>query len=123
MASVRYIVTDVDASVGFYRDRLGFSVDKHNPGKFAALALGDLHLFINAPGAGSAGIAGGKPEPGGWNRFMIVTTDLDAMIDRLHKAGASFRGEVAEAGAGRQILLEDPSGNVVELFEYANRES
>src|SRR5688500_9734762 len=110
MASVRYIVTDIDASVGFYRDRLGFSVDKHNPGKFAALALGDLHLFINAPGAGSAGTAGGNPEPGGWNRFMIVTTDLDATIDRLRKAGASFRGDVAEAGAGRQILLEDPSG-------------
>lgn len=121
MASVRYIVNDVDASVTFYRDRLGFAVDKHNPGKFAALKLEDLQLFLNAPGAGSAGKAGGNPKPGGWSRFMIVTKDLDAKIAELRDAGASFRGEVAEAGAGRQILLQDPSGNVVELFEYADR--
>ena len=121
MASVRYIVSDVDESVAFYRDRLAFAVEKHNPGKFAALTLEDLHLFINAPGAGSAGKAGGDPRPGGWNRFMIVTKDLDGMIGELRKAGASFRGEMAEAGAGRQILLQDPSGNVVELFEYAQR--
>ena len=121
MASVRYIANDIDKSVEFYRDRLGFSVEKHNPGKFAQLALDDLHLFLNAPGAGSAGKAGGHPQPGGWNRFMIVTDDLDGMIDQLRDAGAGFRGEVAEAGAGRQILLQDPSGNVVELFEYKKR--
>lgn len=123
MASVRYIVNDVDESVSFYRDRLGFAVEKHNPGRFAALKFDDLHLFLNAPGAGSAGKAGGHPEPGGWNRFMIVTKNLDRMIDELRNAGASFRGAVAEAGAGRQILLQDPSGNVVELFEYADRSS
>jgi catechol 2,3-dioxygenase-like lactoylglutathione lyase family enzyme len=121
MASFRYIVNDIDESVDFYRDRLGFAVEKHNPGKFAALTLEDMHLFLNAPGAGSAGKAGGDPQPGGWNRFMIVTDDLDGMIDELREAGARFRGEVAEAGAGRQILLQDPSGNVVELFEYAER--
>ena len=121
MASVRYIVNDVDESVAFYRDRLGFAVEKHNPGKFAALKHEDLQLFINAPGAGSAGKAGGNPTPGGWSRFMIVTKDLDRKIDQLRKGGASFRGDVAEAGAGRQILLQDPSGNVVELFEYAER--
>ena len=119
MASVRYIATEIDRSVDFYRDLLGFSVEKHNPGKFAELAREDLHLFLNAPGAGSAGKAGGDPQPGGWRRFMIVTGDLDGTIGRLRQAGASFRGDVAEAGAGRQILLEDPSGNVVELFEYA----
>lgn len=119
MAAVRYIATDIDASVDFYRDRLGFAVEKHNPGKFAELVHEDLHLFLNAPGAGSAGKAGGSPEPGGWNRFMLVTDDLDAKIAELREAGASFRGEVAEAGAGRQILLQDPSGNVIELFEYA----
>jgi catechol 2,3-dioxygenase-like lactoylglutathione lyase family enzyme len=119
MASVRYISTDIDASVDFYRDRLDFSVEKHNPGKFAELVREDLHLFLNAPGAGSAGKAGGNPQPGGWNRFMVVTEDLDSMIDELRAAGASFRGDLAEAGAGRQILLLDPSGNVVELFEYA----
>jgi catechol 2,3-dioxygenase-like lactoylglutathione lyase family enzyme len=123
MASVRYIVNDIDESVTFYRDRLGFAVEKHNPGKFAALRLEDLQLFLNAPGAGSAGKAGGSPKPGGWSRFMIVTENLDSMIDVLRGAGASFRGEVAEAGAGRQILLQDPSGNVVELFEYADRSS
>jgi catechol 2,3-dioxygenase-like lactoylglutathione lyase family enzyme len=121
MASVRYIVEDIDGAVDFYRKRLGFGVEKHSPGKFAALKHDDLDLFLNAPGAGSAGKAGGNPEPGGWNRFMIVTKDLDGMIDGLRKAGASFRGEVSEAGAGRQILLQDPSGNVVELFEYAQR--
>jgi len=123
MASVRYIVNDVDESVSFYRGHLGFAVEKHNPGKFAALKLDDLDLFINAPGAGSAGKAGGHPQPGGWNRFMIVTKNLDRTIDELRNAGASFRGEVAEAGAGRQILLQDLSGNVVELFEYADRSS
>lgn len=120
MASVRYIASDIDKSVGFYRDLLGFVVEKHNPGKFAELTREDLHLFLNAPGAGSAGKAGGHPEPGGWSRFMLVTEDLDGMIDELRGAGASFRGDVAEAGAGRQILLQDPSGNVVELFEYAH---
>jgi catechol 2,3-dioxygenase-like lactoylglutathione lyase family enzyme len=123
MASVRYISSDIDKSVPFYRDRLGFSVEKHNPGKFAELVRDDLHLFLNAPGAGSAGKAGGSPQPGGWSRFMIVTDDLDGLIARLRAAGAGFRGEVAEAGAGRQILLEDPSGNVIELFEYAKQKS
>lgn len=122
MASVRYIVNDVDEAVDFYRDRLGFAVEKQNPGKFAALTREDLHLFLNAPGAGSAGKAGGDPQPGGWSRFMIVTDDLDGMIAQLRSAGATFRGDVAE-GAGRQILLQDPSGNVVELFEYTDRSS
>ena len=121
MTAVRYIVNDVDEAVGFYRDLLGFAVEMHNPSKFAALSRGDLRLLLNAPGAGSAGKAGGDPRPGGWSRFQIETEDLDGMIARLREAGASFRGETAEAGAGRQILLEDPSGNVVELFEYAKR--
>jgi catechol 2,3-dioxygenase-like lactoylglutathione lyase family enzyme len=123
MAAVRYIVNDIDESVDFYRDRLGFAVTMHNPGKFAALTHQDLQLFLNAPGAGSAGTAGGNPKPGGWSRFMIVTDDLDGIIDELREAGASFRGEVAEAGGRRQILLQDPSGNVVELFEYAEQSS
>jgi catechol 2,3-dioxygenase-like lactoylglutathione lyase family enzyme len=121
MTAVRYIVDDVDEAVDFYRDQLDFTVEMHNPAKFAALSLGDLRLLINAPGAGSAGKAGGDPKPGGWSRFQIETEDLDGMIARLREAGASFRGETAEAGAGRQILLEDPSGNVVELFEHAER--
>jgi catechol 2,3-dioxygenase-like lactoylglutathione lyase family enzyme len=118
MASVRYIVTDVDAAAAFYRDHLDFSVGKHNPGKFAALTREDLTLYLSAPGAGSGGQAGGDPKPGGWNRFMVVTKDLDALITRLRAANAKFRGDLSDGGAGRAILLEDPSGTVVELFEF-----
>jgi catechol 2,3-dioxygenase-like lactoylglutathione lyase family enzyme len=118
MASVRYIVADVDEAVGFYRNNLDFKVDKHNPGKFAALLREDLTLYLSAPGAGSGGQAGGHPQSGGWNRFMIVTKELDDLIDRLRGAGARFRGDISDGGAGRAILLEDPSGNVVELFEF-----
>jgi len=117
MASVRYIVLDIDEAVQFYRDLLGFSVEMHQSGKFASLRREDLTLFLNAPGAGSAGKAGGEPKPGGWTRFMIITKDLNQMIAELKGKGARFRGDIAE-GAGRQILVEDPSGNVVELFEY-----
>ena len=121
MASIRYIVTDVDLSVAFYRDNLEFGVTMHNPGKFAALLRDDLTLYLSAPGAGSGGQAGGNPRPGGWNRFMVVTDELDRMITRLRGAGAIFRGDVSDGGAGRAILLEDPSGNIVELFEFKAR--
>ena len=118
MASVRYIVRDVDRSVTFFRDNLDFAVNMHTPAKFAALVRDDLTLYLSAPGAGSGGQAGGHPEPGGWNRFMIVTKDIDGFIARLRKREVRFRGEISDGGAGRAILLEDPSGNVVELFEF-----
>ena len=118
MASVRYIVADVDRSLEFYRDRLGFKVDMHNPGKFAALIRDDLKLYLSAPGAGSGGSAGGNPEPGGWNRFMLVTDDINTLIRQLSEAEANFKGEISEAGAGRARLLKDPSGNLIELFEF-----
>src|SRR4029450_6929429 len=108
-------------SLEFYRDRLGFKVDKHNPGKFAALVRDDLTLYLSAPGAGSGGTAGGNPEAGGWNRFMLVTDDIDTLIGRLDDAGANFKGEISEAGAGRARLLEDPSGNLIELFEFKEK--
>ena len=120
MASVRYIVSDVDRSVEFYSDRLDFRIEMHNPGKFAALNRDDLTLYLSAPGAGSGGTAGGNPEPGGWNRFMLVTDRIDALIERLNDAGAKFKGDISEAGAGRARLLEDPSGNLIELFEFKN---
>ena len=119
MASVRYIVSDVARCVDFYRDRLGFKVEMHPGPGFAALSRDDLRLYLNAPGAGSAGKAGEDPEPGGWNRFQIETDDLDGLIGRLRDAGARFRGTLATGPGGRQILLEDPSGNVIELFEPA----
>jgi catechol 2,3-dioxygenase-like lactoylglutathione lyase family enzyme len=118
MASVRYIVSDVDRSVEFYSEKLDFSVEMHNPGKFAALNRDDLKLYLSAPGAGSGGTAGGNPEPGGWNRFMLITDHIDAFIERLNNAGAVFKGGISEAGAGRARLLEDPSGNLIELFEF-----
>ena len=118
MASVRYIVTGVDEAVAFYRDNLDFKIDKHNPGKFAALLRDDLTLYLSAPGAGSGGQAGGNPTPGGWNRFMVVTKELNALIGRLRGAKARFRGDISDGGAGRAILLEDPSGNIIELFEF-----
>ena len=118
MAAVRYIVNDIDDSIAFYRDSLGFQVKMRADG-FAALSRDDLKLFINVPGAGSAGKAGGSPQPGGWSRFQIETDDLDATIARLRDTTAHFRGDVASGAGGRQILVEDPSGNVVELFEPA----
>lgn len=122
MAAVRYIVSDADEAVEFYRDLLGFKVEMHPGPQFAALVRNDLRLYLNRPGAGSAGKAGGNPQPGGWSRFMIETDDLDGLIARLRAAGAAFRGDIAEGGGGRQILLEDPSGNVIELFEPKKRE-
>jgi len=119
MAAVRYIVSDIAPSVVFYRDMLSFKVDMEVPHQFVALSRDGLTLFLNVPGQGSAGKAGGHPEPGGWNRFSLETDDLDAMIEGLRGKGASFRGEVAAGPGGRQILLRDPSGNVVELFERA----
>src|SRR5687767_15359123 len=121
MAAVRYIVSDIAACVSFYRDVLDFEIKIDAAPRFAALARGDLTLFLNIPGAGSAGKAGGDPQPGGWNRFQIETEDLDATIAELRGKGASFRGDIASGGGGRQILLVDPSENLVELFERATR--
>lgn len=114
---IRYIVHDVDAAIAFYRDLLGFELVMHPAPGFARLRLGAIQLNLNAPGAGGAGTAGGHPEPGGWNRFQIATADLDGLVLRLRDGGAVFRGEPVRGMGGRQALVEDPSGNVVELFE------
>lgn len=123
MVAVRYIVSDIETAVPFYRDKLDFRVDMHNKGKFAALVREDLTLFLSAPGAGSGGQAGGDQVPGGWNRFMIVTDDLNALAQRLKEGGATFRGEISDGGAGKVLLLEDPSDNIVELFEFKKPQS
>ena len=123
MVSVRYITQDADAAVDFYRERLGFDVEMHPGPGFAVLSRGDLRLLLNRPGAGGAGQPmpdGRLPEPGGWNRFQIEVSDLEREVDRLRAAGASFPNDIVTGGGGSQILLEDPSGNLIELFEPAD---
>jgi catechol 2,3-dioxygenase-like lactoylglutathione lyase family enzyme len=121
-ASVRYIVEDVDAAVEFYRDRLGFDVEMQAGPGFAALVKDGLTLFVNAPGAGGAGRAGGsEPKSGGWNRFQLTVEDLEGTVDRLRREGATFRGDIVVGRGGSQILVEDPSGNPVELFQPASQ--
>ncbi|MFC5747807.1 VOC family protein [Actinomadura rugatobispora] len=123
--SVRYIVDDVDAAAAFYRDRLGFEV-KFQPGPgFAMLSRGDLRLLLSAvsgPGGASQPMPDGRrPEPGGWNRFQIEVADLARTAEELREARVTFRGAIVEGRGGRQLLIEDPAGNPVELFEPAPR--
>ena len=119
-AKVRYIVNDVAAAVEFYHGLLGFEIDMNASPGFAMLSNGPLQLLMNAPGAGGAGAAmpdGALPQPGGWNRIQIQVEDLQERVDALRKAGATFRNEIVQGNGGRQILVEDPSCNLVELFE------
>ena len=119
--SVRYIVDDVDAAIAFYTRHLGFEEVMHPAPTFAMLSHGDLRLALSAPsGAGGGGQSmpdGTKPEPGGWNRFTLEVSDLGAAVDRLRKEGVHFRNDIVTGVGGKQILLDDPSGNPVELFE------
>jgi len=116
----RYIVTDIDATVHFYVEMLGFHSEMHVKGDFAILSLGGPRLFINRPGAGGAGQAmpdGIVPAPGGWNRIQIMVDDLEKTVKDLKSKGAGFRNEIVTGVGGKQILLQDPSGNLVELFQ------
>lgn len=119
--SVRYIVDDVDAAIEFYQGRLGFEVQMHPAPTFAMLDRGDLRLLLSAPsgegGGGQAMPDGTRPEPGGWNRFSLEVADLPAEVERLEAAGTRFRNQIVHGIGGDQILLEDPSGNPVELFQ------
>ena len=120
-ASVRYIVNDVDEAVRFYSEKLGFTVDMHPGPGFANLSQGDLRLLINRPGGGGgAGQSmpdGSVPIPGGWLRFQLEVSDIDAMFERLKADGLKFRSDVITGNGGKQVILDDPSGNPIELFQ------
>jgi catechol 2,3-dioxygenase-like lactoylglutathione lyase family enzyme len=120
--TIRYIVADVDAAIAFYTEMLGFEVDLHPAPGFARLRRGDLQMLLNRPGAGGAGQAmpdGRGPVSGGWNRVQIEVDDLVATVEKLKGAGCRFRNEIVAGNGGKQILLDDPSGNPIELFEPA----
>jgi catechol 2,3-dioxygenase-like lactoylglutathione lyase family enzyme len=118
--AVRYIVDDVAAAIPFYTGLLGFKLDMHPAPGFARLSRGDLQLLLNRPGAGGAGQAmpaGQHPTPGVWNRIQIEVEDLEATVEKLKGEGARFRNDIVTGNGGKQILVEDPSGNAVELFQ------
>ena len=125
--SVRYIVHDVEAAIGFYTGHLGFSVQIHPNDMFAMLNRGDLRLVLSVPGApaggGQAMPDGTLPQPGGWNRFAVEVPDLDATVAKLRRDGIRFRNDVVTGFGGKQIIAEDPSGNPVELFEPTRDEA
>jgi catechol 2,3-dioxygenase-like lactoylglutathione lyase family enzyme len=124
MARVRYIVDDVDEAIEFYRDRLGFTEVMHPAPIFAILERDGLQLLLSAPGepggpgGGSAPMPDGRrPEPGGWNRISLDADDLEAEVSALREAGVTFRNDIVHGVGGDQVLLDDPSGNPVELFQ------
>ena len=119
--SVRYIVDDVDSAIDFYCRHLGFKEEMHPAPTFAMLSRGDLRLVLSAPGGPGGGAQampdGRMPEPGGWNRFTLEVPDLVATVEALRREGVHFRNDVVTGVGGKQILVDDPSGNPVELFE------
>ena len=125
--SIRYIVHDVEAAIGFYTGHLGFSLQIHPNDMFAMLNRGDLRLVLSVPGApaggGQAMPDGTLPQPGGWNRFAVEVPDLDATVAELRRDGVRFRNDVVTGVGGKQIIAEDPSGNPVELFEPTRAEA
>jgi catechol 2,3-dioxygenase-like lactoylglutathione lyase family enzyme len=124
---VRYIVNNVDAAIDFYCGLLDFKEDMHPAPSFAMLSRGDLRLVLTAPGGGPGGGQampdGTLPEPGGWNRFQLEVTDLPATVEELRAQGARFRSDIIAGVGGNQILLEDPSGNPIELFQPTRPEA
>ena len=119
--SVRYIVDDVDAAIHFYCHQLGFREDMHPAPTFAMLSREDLRLVLSAPGGGPGGGQampdGTVPQPGGWNRFQLEVDDIESLVARMRESGVRFRNEIVAGVGGKQILIEDPAGNPIELFE------
>ncbi|WP_137179387.1 VOC family protein [Roseomonas sp. AR75] len=118
MATIRYLVRDVATAIAFYRDRLGFHEDQRFGPAMAIMRRGDLALWLAGPASSAARPMpdGGQPAPGGWNRFVIEVDDIDAIVAALRDAGCRFRSSVVSGPGGRQVLVEDPSGNPVEIF-------
>jgi catechol 2,3-dioxygenase-like lactoylglutathione lyase family enzyme len=115
--SIRYIVDDVDEAIAFYTRHLDFRLDIHPAPGFARLSRGNVRLLLNAPGAGQSMPDGRKPTPGGWNRIQLEVEDIAAKVEALRQAGAQFRNDIVIGNGGKQILLDDPAGNCIELFE------
>jgi catechol 2,3-dioxygenase-like lactoylglutathione lyase family enzyme len=121
--NVRYMVDDVDKAIDFYTRHLGFGVLSNMAPAFADVSRGNLRLLLSGPtsSAGRPMPDGAKPGPGGWNRIHFIVDDIDAEVAQLREAGATFRNDIVTGPGGSQILLEDPSGNVIELFQPASR--
>lgn len=121
MASIRYLVDDVDAAVEFYTGRLGFEVKDHQGAPFASVQKGDLTLWLAGPRSSAARPMpdGRQPEPGGWNRLVIEVADIVAVVDDLRANGGTFRNDIVSGPGGKQIVCEDPSGNPIEIFQPA----
>jgi catechol 2,3-dioxygenase-like lactoylglutathione lyase family enzyme len=119
--SVRYLVDDVAACADFYVEQLGFRIDQDWGGPFKVVARGDLRLWLSGPGSSAARPMpdGREPVAGGWNRFVVEVDDIGAEVERLRAAGVTFRNDVVRGPGGAQVLIEDPAGNPVELFEPA----
>ena len=117
-ASVRYIVSDVDRSIAFYRDVLGFKLEQQLGEAFARMSRGDLTLWVSGPTSSAARPMpdGRRPEPGGWNRFVIEVADLERVVADARAAGAVFRNDIVSGPGGQQIVVDDPDGNPIELF-------
>ena len=122
IVNVRYMVDDVEASTAFYTELLGFEVLTNAAPAFADVKRGNLRLLLSGPqsSAGRPMADGATPGPGGWNRIHLIVDDIDAEVARLRDAGATFRNDVVKGPGGQQILLQDPSGNFVELFQPAH---
>jgi len=123
--NIRYIVNDVSAAIAFYTTHLGFAVERQPAPGFAILSRGELRLLLSAstgPGGAAQPMPDGrKPEPGGWNRIQLEVDDLAGKVEALRKAGARFRSDIVTGFGGKQILLDDPAGNPIELFEPPRR--
>ena len=123
MAAVRYLVTDVDRAIEFYVRLLGFTLDQQMGAAFARVTRGDLTLWLSGPTSSAARPMpdGRQPIAGGWNRFVVEVDDIDASVAALRTSGATFRNEVVSGPGGRQVVVDDPDGNPIELFEARGR--